>query len=40
MILNRSIWLISGTINGSSTPGQSGPGSNGNRKILHTAQNL
>ena len=32
---NRSIWPITGT----TTMGQSGPGSNGNEGVLHTLQN-
>ena len=36
-IVNNSIWLIDGTLIGTTTPGQSGPGSNNNKEILHTS---
>ena len=35
--LNRSIWPIDKTLKGSPTPGQSGPGSNGNEEVLYTS---
>ena len=37
--LNRSIWLIDGTLTGTTTtPDQSEPGSNDNESILYTPQ--
>ena len=36
MILNRSIRLIDGTLTGTTTPGQSEPGSNCYKGVLHT----
>ena len=33
IILNRSIWPIDGTLSGATPPGQSGPGSNGNKGV-------
>ena len=35
-ISNICIWLIDGILTGSTNPGQSGPGSNGNEEVLHT----
>ena len=35
-MLNRSIWLIDGTLTDITTPGQSEPGSNGNERVLNT----
>ena len=35
---NSSIWLIDWTLSGATTPGQSGPGSNGNEGVLHIPQ--
>ena len=32
---NSSIWPIDRTLSGATTPGQSGPGSNGNEGVLH-----
>ena len=36
---NSSIWLIDGTLSGASTPGQSGPGSEGNEGVHRILQN-
>ena len=36
--LNISIWLIDGTLTGTTTLGQSGPGNNGNKGVLHILQ--
>ena len=33
---NRSLWLLVGTLTSTNTPCQSGPGSNGNEKVLLT----
>ena len=33
-----SIWLIDRTLSGATTPGQSGPGSDGNEGVLHIPQ--
>ena len=33
--LNSSIWPIVGTLTGTTTLDQSGPGSNGNERVLH-----
>ena len=35
---NKSIWPIDETLTGTTTPGQGGPGSNGNKEVLHTPQ--
>ena len=35
---NSSIWLIDRTPSGVNTPGQSGPGSNGNQRVFHIPQ--
>ena len=35
IILNRYIWLLDGTLTGTTTPSQSGPGSNGYEGILY-----
>ena len=35
---NSSIWPIDGTLSGAITLGQSGPGSNGNKGVLHIPQ--
>ena len=35
---NSSIWAIDKTLSGATTPGQSGPGSNGNEGVLHIPQ--
>ena len=35
---NSSIWPIDRTLLGATTPGQSGPGSNGNERQLHISQ--
>ena len=32
------IWLIDGTLTGTITPGQCGPGNNGNERLLHIPQ--
>ena len=32
---NSSIWAIDRILSGATTPGQSGPGSNGNNGVLH-----
>ena len=37
-ILNNSIWPINGTLIGTTTQGQSGPGSNGNEGVLPIPQ--
>ena len=37
--LSSSIWPIEGTLTGIITPGQSGPGSNSNERVLHIPQN-
>ena len=39
-MLNSSIWLIDRTISDTTTPGQSGPGSDGNEGVLRIPQNL
>ena len=36
--LNSSIWSVDGTLTGTTTLGQSRPGSNGNKRVLHTPQ--
>ena len=36
--LNSSIWPIDGSLTGTTTLGQSGPGSNGNEGVLHIPQ--
>ena len=36
--LDRSIWSIVGTLTGSMTPEQDGPGSNDNEEVLHIFQ--
>ena len=36
--LNLSIWPIDNTLTGTTTPGQSGPGSYDNKKVLHIPQ--
>ena len=33
-----SIWPIDSTLSDATTPGQSGPGSNGNKRVLHVSQ--
>ena len=38
--LKRYIWRRDGTLTGSTTPGQSEPGSNGNKGVLQTPLNL
>ena len=35
---NSSMWPIDRTWSGATTPGQSGPGSNGNEEVLHIPQ--
>ena len=35
---NNSIWPIDRTLSGATTPGQRGPGSNGNEGLLHIPQ--
>ena len=35
---NSFIWPIDRTLSGATTPGQSGPGSNGNERVLHISQ--
>ena len=35
---NCSIWPIDRTQSGATTPGQSGPGSDGNEEVLHVPQ--
>ena len=35
-----SIWPIDRTLSGTTTPGQSGPGSNGNEGVLHIPQSF
>ena len=35
---NSSIWPIDRTLSGTATPGQNGPGSNGNEEVLHIPQ--
>ena len=37
-MLHRSIWPIDRTLSGATTPGQNGPGSDGNEGILPTHQ--
>ena len=37
-MLNSSIWPIDRTLSGATTLGQSGPGSNGNKEVLHIHQ--
>ena len=34
-LLNSSIWPIDGTLIGTTTPGQSGPGSHGNKRVFY-----
>ena len=36
--LNSSIWPIDGILTGTTTPGQSGPESNGNKEVFHIFQ--
>ena len=36
---SRSLWPLDGTLKGTITPGQSGPGSNSNEGVLHTTKN-
>ena len=36
--LNSSIWPIDGTVTGTTTLGQSGPGSNSNEGVFHIPQ--
>ena len=36
--LNISIWPINEILTSTTTPDQSGPGSNGNKRVLHTPQ--
>ena len=36
---NSSIWPIDKTLSGTTTPGQSGPGSDGNEEVLNIPQN-
>ena len=38
MKLNSSIWPIVGTLTGTNTPGQSGPGNNSNDGVLYIPQ--
>ena len=38
--LNSFIWHINGTLTATTTLGQSGPGSNGNKGILHISQSF
>ena len=40
ILLNRSIWPIDGTLTGTTTSGQSGPGGNGNERISPPSPNL
>ena len=35
-----SIWPIDSALSSATTPGQSGPGSNGNERVLHIPQNF
>ena len=35
---NHSIWPIDRTLSGATIPSQSGPGSNGNKEVLHVPQ--
>ena len=35
---NSSIWPIDRTLSGATSPDQSGPGSNGNERVLHIPQ--
>ena len=35
---NSSIWSIDKALSGATTPGQNGPGSNGNERVLHFPQ--
>ena len=37
---NSSIWPIDRTLSGATTPGQSGPGSNGNEEVLRIPQSF
>ena len=37
-LLNSSIWLIDGTLTGTTILGQSGPGTNDNKGVLHIPQ--
>ena len=39
-MLNSSIWAINRTLLGATTPGQSGPGSNGNERLLCVLQSF
>ena len=36
--LSSPIWSIHGTLTGTTTPGQSGPGNKNNEEILHISQ--
>ena len=38
--INSSIWPIEETLTATTTQDQSGPGSNGNKGVLHIPQNL
>ena len=35
---NSSFWPTDGTLSGTSTPDESGPGGNGNEQVLHIPQ--
>ena len=37
---NSSIWPTDRTLSGDTTPGQSGPGSDGNKEVLHIPQSF
>ena len=37
-VQNSSIWPMGKTLSGATTPGLSGPGSNGNERVLHIPQ--
>ena len=38
MIFKQIYFIIDGILSSTTTPGQSGPGSNNNEKLLHTFQ--
>ena len=39
-LLDSSIWLIDGTLRGTTTPSQSGPGSDGSEGVFHIPQDF
>ena len=39
-MINNSIWFVDGNLTGTTSPGQSRPGSNGNEGVLHISQSF